>query len=238
MTRTVVSNSPHFGDAAFTIRDTASGDMSAIQHVWEQDDYNLRHLCKMPFGGIIDVGAHIGTFTLAASRAFPDLLIVGLEPNPVSFQLAVRNTIEISKLRQAVVIHQAAIRYDTDTAFIDRSLNSGGGHFQDGINPAIESNCDILIEVNTVRLEHFTDVSDNLLLKLDCEGSEFNILAGMTPRCKERIKCVIGEYHCVGGRNQFERAFVDAFPNMILTFGHVHGRFGDLELGHFFAFRP
>jgi hypothetical protein len=50
-------------------------------------------------------------------------------------------------------------------------------------------------------MDEFTDVS---LVKLDCEGSEYEIVLHSSPRAWERVRRVVIEYHAVPGRDPLD----------------------------------
>jgi hypothetical protein len=50
-------------------------------------------------------------------------------------------------------------------------------------------------------MDELTDVS---LVKLDCEGSEYEIVLHSSPRAWERVRRVVIEYHAVPGRDPLD----------------------------------
>ena len=56
----------------------------------DRDGYQVRELDKSP-KTVLDIGAHIGTFTLLAAESWPEARIIACEPDPDHFALLRRN---------------------------------------------------------------------------------------------------------------------------------------------------
>lgn len=155
----------------------------------------------------LDVGAHMGTFAAFVKLLWPGVVMSCFEPNP---ELA-----EICKLNVPWAnVVTAAVRYDgRDNLFI--SEHEAGSCMYD---PTVNFDDDIptkyrKIHVPTVRLEPFI-TSPLDLLKLDCEGSEFDILSSISRDCIPLIKRIVGEYHHVAGFRFVEQIIKLRFPHL------------------------
>lgn len=71
--------------------------------------------------------------------------------------------------------------------WITHSLSNDEDSTEDGI-PVRTVTLDEVFEVN--------EIGTCNLLKLDCEGSEYEILASAGPSTMDRVERVVGEYHC------------------------------------------
>ncbi len=140
---------------------------------------------------VIDVGANIGVFaTFAATRA-PGVTVHAYEPFQDCVDWLQRN-VEESGLRN-VHVHKAAVsgapgeaQLQVDPSrWIVNSLFNGRGKGE-----SITVNC---LGLNDVMEENGITLCD--LLKLDCEGSEYEVLKGCTPATLKRVRRIVGEYH-------------------------------------------
>lgn len=207
---------------SFRIRTSRGGDMDVINEIVGRDDYRLNLMKAAGFNPkvIVDVGAHIGSFSVLAHSLWPQATIVCLEPNPESFQLLEQNCPFAMRLR-------AAIRYDDADFLTDADVATGAGFMT--TREAYESNAatkrsqdgySYRIGYDNIPLLTFEKICDLLnlgqidLLKLDCEGSEIHLLENMDRSRGGRIGFVLGEYHCPGGFTPFQSLAQECLPHL------------------------
>lgn len=166
-------------------------DAVVYRHVVVENEYRIPDRLD-PDGLILDIGAHIGSFSRLCWDA-GGRRIEAFEADPANAALArenLRNT-AITVTENAVwrsdhtgvTLHHSgytAMRPDGPDPV---AINTGGGHVfaSDGRSVATLA-LDALIGQRTVAL-----------LKLDCEGSEFPIL--LTSRRLSQVRRIVGEYH-------------------------------------------
>jgi FkbM family methyltransferase len=122
-----------------------------------------------PGGTVLDVGAHVGYYTvLSAVLAGERGAVWAFEPNPANARFLRRHT-EINHLRN-VRVTEAAVSSDRGTARFDFGTGSGTGHLAEHG----------AVEVQTVRLDEFC--AENSIaptaIKIDVEGAERGVLEG------------------------------------------------------------
>jgi hypothetical protein len=59
------------------------------------DEYRINDLRSHNVRTILDVGSHVGSFTVMAHHYWPNAKIVAVEPHPQSFELMTKNTSHI-----------------------------------------------------------------------------------------------------------------------------------------------
>jgi FkbM family methyltransferase len=164
-----------------------AGTAIAFKDIFLSDVYGLEALPR-PAKNIIDVGAHAGLFGVAGHLYFPSAVIHAYEPNPVLWPSLDRQ----SKIGQFRVFHEAvglsqgraALEFPGDTVFT-RCVQSPSG----------EVRVTAISEV--IRRIANNGIVD--LLKLDCEGAEWDILRdGETV---QRVANLTMEYHLTGGKS-------------------------------------
>jgi len=162
------------------------------------DEYGVRHVDLDPGDVVIDVGAHIGSFT-ALAHQLGSRRIVACEANPRVFSRLQSN---VRRMRGVHATHAAIGRCDVsdggealisdfaaarDTVLFDGDyFDFPTRHHHPAGGAAVR--CPLLAFDRV--LERYPRVR---LLKLDCEGSEFPIL--LTSRLLERVELIVGEYH-------------------------------------------
>jgi FkbM family methyltransferase len=135
---------------------------------------------------ILDIGANVGFFSLAARAYYPKATIHAYEPNPRIVPYLTGNTAGFN-----VQIYPEAVggRHG-QVAMIDEGF-SGQAWTNSGENLRLEIS-QVLIETAVRRLGGIVD-----LLKLDCEGAEWEILKESP--CWKSIRNIRLEYHFYRG---------------------------------------
>lgn len=169
-----------------------SPDRHIIQGVFARDEYRLNGTAPGSLGTVIDVGAHIGTFTLRASAVAARVL--AFEPIDDSYELLGRNTAH----RPNVKTFQKAVAGKTGpvTLFLGKNSSAHSIHPQEGAPRTSELKLDA-VSLADVFAEHAIDRCG--YLKLDCEGAEYEILYALAPELLRRIERIGMEYHSVEG---------------------------------------
>jgi FkbM family methyltransferase len=141
---------------------------------------------------VVDVGANVGAFAmLAASRGG---LVEAYEPHPETFRFLERNTTHWGvTCRQAAVVASDAgtVPLWVHPAADTRHSTLEGG-FVDGWERGER------VDVPAVSLaDTIGDGCD--LLKLDCEGAEFELLLETPEDALRRVRRLVAEYHAPAG---------------------------------------
>ncbi len=68
-----------------------------------QDEYQIRDLRPHNVHTIVDIGAHVGSFTVLCHHYWPEAKIVAVEPHPESFELLQRNTAHIPQAQLRLI---------------------------------------------------------------------------------------------------------------------------------------
>ena len=128
----------------------------------------------------VDVGAHHGFYSLLAAHHNPAIRILACEPIPETAEILARN-IQDHHLA-GCTIHRCAISSTTGHATIHRSMASDNCSFCPHPNaPPIGTET---VETRTID-SLLSDVEPGpLLIKIDTDGHEWEILAGMTETIK------------------------------------------------------
>jgi FkbM family methyltransferase len=150
---------------------------------------------------IVDVGSNIGASVAFFKSWYPEARIVGIEPDPVTFE---RLRDSVGGL-PGVELHPWAVADTTGPRAFDRSSQSWGSSLAD-------SNVATTMTVDTVTVQALTvtDLLDRLgiesadLLKLDVEGGEWLIFD--EPSGLEACKVIVGELHLDEPDQTVERA--------------------------------
>lgn len=124
---------------------------------------------------VIDIGANIGVFAIYAATRAPGIKVYAFEPFPENIRWLRRN-VESSHVAN-VKIHQQAVGAGPGVRFLRVDPSNWGLHSLGGTGDERQR----VLSVDCIDLDHIMKM-DGLkqcdLLKVDCEGSEYEILQG------------------------------------------------------------
>lgn len=143
---------------------------------------NLALKCHQPhFGTILDVGANVGQFALAAALHFPDSKIYSFEPLPDLFSQLQANT----RRKKNIKVFNCAIGRHTGRIAFYRNeysrLSSSLIINTKNDNPRYCEDRTLLTDVHISMLDEFRallDIIHPVLLKIDVQGMEIEVLNG------------------------------------------------------------
>ena len=143
---------------------------------------------------IIDIGANAGFFTLFAASRFNDSRILAYEPVPSNFKQLAKNRglnadCSIECFQKAVAGHSSTVEvmFDPDDSFTTSATIFQKPHKH---NQVIQVPSIMLFDIFR---EHRIKRCD--LLKMDCEGAEYDIIYGCPLECLSRIDQIAMEVH-------------------------------------------
>ena len=166
-------------------------------NIWNDIVHNNEYGVNGPWPhNIIDIGGHIGSFTFKMLNKHNTKKAVVIEPNIDNYNLLNKN-LEIYISNNTVVALNAGIGPPNSKINISNKnlgINTGGSFYSisnDGID--------------TVSLDSLISLVDDgspILLKIDCEGCEYEALASCTQL--DKINCIVGEFHNTPNHNIHE----------------------------------
>jgi FkbM family methyltransferase len=139
---------------------------------------------------VVDVGAHVGSFTLWLAEQYPGVRAVCFEPDPDAFRYLTRNARGLG-----AALHQRAVGASSGTKTLHRPI-AGGGVSTLRVTAGGDE-----VAVEVVSLEEvLAALPDVSLLKVDCEGCEYELLLDAPAASWQCVRRVVLEYHAVRGR--------------------------------------
>jgi FkbM family methyltransferase len=177
--------------AKFRIRSLM--DAWIVKEVYLDRDYERWGAVLQAGWTVVDVGAHIGAFSVLAARQAPRIQVHAFEPTPDSYILLCQN-VELNRAMN-VTTHALAVR--RVTAPLPLYTLAGNPERNSIIAPGPRGQCAAM----TVTALTLADVFERFaiercdFLKLDCEGAEFDLLLQAPPELFRRIRHVCLEYH-------------------------------------------
>lgn len=168
-----------------------------------QDEYHIQPLRQHNVRTIVDVGAHVGSFTVLCHEYWPDARIIAVEPHPDSFALLQRNTCHIPA-DQLLLINAAIGRANGKSLLASPVSYSRVGEYLPELWKELEPrNGNFGSEVNTITPSQLWQTIQDFgiefvdLLKLDCEGAEYHLLQELSGNGQlANVGWIRGEWHC------------------------------------------
>lgn len=163
---------------------------------------------------VIDIGANVGMFSLYAAYLGAKKVIAA-EPATNTFNVLKEN-VESSKFKNIQIYKNAVL--NVAGARINLPLQSDSGH-----NSLFKPSENFEI-VETITLSHMLSqlsIDGDIILKIDCEGSEYDILLNTTTEELARVKTIHIEIH--SDMHPLYKNF-DILENKIQSFGFTKVR--------------
>jgi FkbM family methyltransferase len=226
------------GGVPLWVRATPHGrvcDMAISSAVLDDDEYVLRPLRD---GGhalrwVLDVGGHVGSFTRAVKRWWPEAQVIAAEPDPDSAALFRKNTEGLDGvfLTEAALLGRSGV---PEVEFrqagrANRDGNAAASRVVDVVRPLGDAGCwatTIVPAMSVIDLleRHGNPVID--LLKLDCEGAEGEILEALRDAGRlERVRWIRGEWHFPANAVRVAEALRGTHVSHVDTSGSKRGFF-------------
>jgi FkbM family methyltransferase len=160
-------------------------DLLVIKETLSDDVYRLSEFDEPRL--IVDVGAGIGEFAVAAAHRFPGCRVLAFEPGKDRFEILAQNA-----AASGVVVESHCVAIGTRSSYV----LSGSGARSSTTGPKHAAGR----SVPGRALADFLGADEVDLLKIDCEGGELDVLQSLAPDGLGRIARVALEYHNFAGR--------------------------------------
>jgi len=197
-------------------RSSAKADLHIATEVITKDDYgihDIRHRLARRPKYIVDIGAHIGSFSLYMSKMFNETAIIAYELSSENCFIFANNIAQ-NKVQNVWVENAAIIGRELPVGvrsqeFMQEGANTGGSRliFANNVLDNVENGeaelqnfkasfkkFSSIFERPAQKFEGSIDQID--ILKMDCEGAEYQILqTAAEERLLERVNYLILELH-------------------------------------------
>jgi FkbM family methyltransferase len=191
------------GDLRFNFRDgtkmtvpAAPNACAPIFEVMVTDDYHLDQLREQSIKYpdlIMDVGAHVGATTISLGRLFPHARLACYEPNPGTVRY-LRANLALNHITAEVI--EAAVDGESGLA----TLGGKTGSCTTALSPSSTSDTTEVALVSFHEELRRLQNGGSVLVKMDCEGTEYSILDASSQADWTPVDVLLLEYHPMVGR--------------------------------------
>jgi FkbM family methyltransferase len=155
-----------------------------------------------PGDHVVDIGANIGAFAiLAGSKVGTTGRVFAYEPDPTTCE-RLRANVRLNGLENVVVVENCAVGAVAGRATFYRHAKNAYSSLMDGVDGRVHEH----VESFPVPVMGITDVVSRAgpaikLMKVDCEGSEYDLIDALDEQSAAAIRQIAMEVHPVEGRS-------------------------------------
>lgn len=168
-------------------------DARIVREIFVDKPY-VRHVSLRPNPTVVDVGGYIGDFCLYAVKYLDAERVIVYEPTAENFEILRRN-VEDNGYGDRIVAVNEAVSDSGEVVLNLQILDGEEVHvssylYGNGIQRKVPA-----VTLSELLVTHALDTID--LLKVDCEGGEYDILPEVPGEVLDRIENIVFEYHRV-----------------------------------------
>jgi FkbM family methyltransferase len=142
-------------------------------------------------GVVLDVGAHIGTFSVLAAERVPRGRVFAVEASRDTFNL-LRVNVVLNRRTNVVAEHLALAGVDGDVSL----YHDPEGNYGHSITKPLSPSTEVVRGQTLATFIQAHGITSIALAKFNCEGAEFGILLSAARETVRRIGKMIVLYHC------------------------------------------
>jgi FkbM family methyltransferase len=159
-----------------------------FHEVWVEKMYSPKGFEVKDNDVVLDIGANIGIFSVFAATRAKNTKILSFEPFPGNVKW-LKHNVEANKLKNIKIFDKAVAGENRKkTLYVSQAWVSNSLEKTDNKTNEIEIDC--------VTLENaLQDIEVCNLMKIDCEGGEYEIFYSSSDKTLSKIQKIAGEYH-------------------------------------------
>ena len=174
----------------FKVRTAHGTDKRLVRGVLLQKDYSLEGIELKTIHTVIDIGAHVGSFSMITSKYVKQ--VIAFEPDPEGYRLCLENV--ATNNRNNITVVNKAIGETTQKLKFYLGLTSGRNTLCNTEFTKTQKIIDVdCIGINDLFTQY--KIIQPILLKMDIEGAEYTILNKISDENLKKIKILVLEAH-------------------------------------------
>jgi FkbM family methyltransferase len=171
----------------------SNSEMSMIIEIWSEKDYTPKGFEIKPRDTVIDIGGNIGSFSIYAATQAKNGKIYSFEPFTENYNIF-KSSIEINKIKNIRLENRAiAAKGGKYKFYVFDEGNSGTSSLY---NNSSKKGKEIKIDATTLpEVVKKNKIRKIDFMKIDCEGSEYEILFKLPKTILKDTEKMVIEYH-------------------------------------------
>jgi len=186
----------HIEDLEFTLN--SAEELLILYEVFVREVYNIDSNCSFTF---IDIGMNVGITSLFFAAKTECKKVVAFEPFQPTLSFARKNLEKNKIIAQKIVVNEVGLGYPPRTLKINYSEEFKGSVGINGVAPYVGQKNIRVEELPIIDVfEALKNIVDEkIVLKIDCEGSEYEILGRLNETgLLSRFDVIMIEWHIKG----------------------------------------
>ncbi len=157
------------------------------QTLFGRDEGGLISEIKLnPNETFVDIGANVGSYTLQVAAKYPDNKIISIEAHPSEFKALKRNVVDVNNLKKVTLVNMGVFSKKDELVLYEQGIWTASSSAFIKSGKQIRIPCDTLDNI-IQKLEN----NQELVIKMDIEGSEYDALLGGVKTLKNCKKIII-----------------------------------------------
>lgn len=170
----------------------------AVTREMKNSEYNFENIVFSPGDCVIDIGANVGIVSIYLAKKYPFLKIYAYEPVKRNYDNFVKN-IKLNQIPDGIIFAEnKAVTKDGRKIKMNFDIRNSGGSFGEEIDNHENINTGITDTIDSISLDNILQkysIRNLKLLKMDCEGFEYEILYNTKLDNLKKIHAIRGEFH-------------------------------------------
>lgn len=192
------------GDGIATLRTRDGVNITIRQNLWDArivremffERPYIRHVALPPSPTVVDIGGYIGDFSIYAAKYLGAKRVVVYEPTAENFEILDRN-IRSNGFGDRIIAVNKAVSGSSEVTLNVEHKDGDEIHVSAYLYRGAEQRRVPSVTLADVFETHRLDAVD--LLKVDCEGGEYDIFPAAPDHLYSRIRNIAFEYHRIEG---------------------------------------
>lgn len=187
-------------------------ELWCIDEIVRDNDYMLDKFTDNINKHFIDIGANCGVATIILAKQNPKSKIYSFEPDPNVYKVLEEN-VNINNLSNVILFNYAISGPEVKNLELcfHPSYSGGNTTYADKSSICSFFNNDNIISVNVkcISLDEIINnynINEIELLKIDCEGAEYDIIYTSENIKNGKIKNIVGEFHNLRYNNKVKNS--------------------------------
>ncbi len=172
-----------------------------LYEIFAEDSYRfdwfLGPLARQPLQ-VLDIGGQVGTFACRLAQVQPQASITTYEPSPTTADFLRRNVTRNGLADRVQVVQQALAASVGTAQFDDNGAGSGENSLVGGARGSVGT---ITVDTTTFDAAVAAVGGPIQLVKMDCEGGEYDLVYASSPESWASVQRLVIEYHPVTGQS-------------------------------------
>ena len=204
-----------------------TNDYYAGLSCFESDEYGLTAMGLKPGSIALDIGAHIGTATML--MACMGLNVYAFEVLKENYDALCQNVAANATPGKVTPAWRAVCGHNgLETVHLGSMADPMHRYMGNMYSNAPDTETVPAIDLNTIFAKN--KIERCAIIKIDCEGAEWDIFAAASSDTLSRIDRIVGEYHTVTGVKGTRAALLDLLQGLFVDVSEGDDPGG---LGHF-----